>query len=203
MAIFKPVTTEFSNDTNKFLGICKFAIMGFENKSGTFDWADLYLDIEVKQEHSDYNRKLQIKGSFEKDAAGKIKGGSVLKRLYTFFEAIGCAAGLNVKGEWEDEKGKIIEDIATYLNDSFVAEGNSDYEPKDYPYIAYFYKEQPKKPGAKAYTTVWPKVYRFSEDNQTKLTKDITWLKGKGYLKELSDEVSNAPEMSGNGLANL
>ena len=67
MAIFKPEVAEFSNDNNKFLGINKFAIMHFENKSGMFDWADLYLEVEVKQEHSDYNRKLQIKGSFEKD----------------------------------------------------------------------------------------------------------------------------------------
>ena len=202
MAIFKPEVKEFT-ETNKFTGVCKFAIMGFTNKSGMFDWADLYLDVEVKQEHSDYTRSLQIKGSFEKDSSGNITGGSVLKRLYTFFEAIGCTAGVNVKGEWEDEKGDKIEDITEYLNDKFVAEGDKDYEPTSYPYIADFYKEQPKKVGAKAYTTVWPKVYRFTEDNQVKLTKDITWLKGKGYLKELTDEVANAPTMSGDGLANL
>ena len=33
MAIFKPEVAEFSNDNNKFLGINKFAIMHFENKS--------------------------------------------------------------------------------------------------------------------------------------------------------------------------
>ena len=99
MAIFKPEIS-YSDESNKFLGVCKFAIMNFENKSGTFDWADLYLNIEVRQESSDYNRNLQIKGSFEKEN-GKIVGGSVLKRLYTFFDAIGCKVGLNVKGEWE------------------------------------------------------------------------------------------------------
>tara|TARA_B100000482_G_scaffold140015_1_gene103024 strand:+ start:112 stop:723 length:612 start_codon:yes stop_codon:yes gene_type:complete len=203
MAIFKPEVAEFSNDNNKFLGINKFAIMHFENKSGMFDWADLYIEVEVKQEHSDYNRKLQIKGSFEKDSSGNITGGSVLKRLYTFFEAIGCTAGINVKGEWEDAEGNKIEDICDYLSTRFIASSNSDYEPTSYDYIAYFYKEQPKKPGAKAYTTVWPKVYRYSEDNQKKLQSDIDWLKGKGYLKELTDEVKTAPEMNGNGLANL
>ena len=65
MAIFKPEVTEF-NGENKFLGINQFAIVGFEDKSGTFDWADLYLEVEVKQEFSDYTRKLQIKVSFEK-----------------------------------------------------------------------------------------------------------------------------------------
>lgn len=96
MAIFKPEIKE-STGGNKFTGICKFAIINFEDKSGMFDWADLYLDVEVKQEHSDYSRKLQIKGSYEKDSAGNITGGSVLKRLYTFFDAIGCKAGVNVK----------------------------------------------------------------------------------------------------------
>ena len=64
MAIFKPEVKEFSGD-NKFLGVNQFAIIDFEDKSGMFDWADLYLEVEVKQEFSDYTRKLQIKGSFE------------------------------------------------------------------------------------------------------------------------------------------
>jgi hypothetical protein len=200
MAIFKPVMN--SIDENKFLGVCQFAILSFEDKSGTFDWADLYLDIEVQQEHSDYSRKLQIKGSFEKEG-GKITGGSVLKRLYTFFEAIGCTAGLNINGEWEDEKGDKIDNIVEYLNERFADVSMPDQTPDNFPFIAYFYKEQPKKPGAKAYTTVWPKVYRFSEDNKAKLVKDITWLKSKGYLKELTDEINSAPMMSADGLANL
>ena len=203
MAILKTVTTEFSNDNNTFLGICKFAIMGFEDKSGMFDWADLYIEVEVKQEHSDYTRKLQIKGSFEKDDKGNISGGSVLRRMYAFFDAIGCTAGLNVEGKWEDEKGEKIDNIKDYLSKSFITKGTADFEPQSYDYLAYFYKEQPKKPGAKSYTTVWPKVYRSSEENYNKLKSDIDWLKGKGYLKELTDEVKSAPNMTGSGLANL
>ena len=201
MAIFKPETTEFSGE-NKFQGVNQFAIINFEDKSGSFDWADLYLDIEVKQEHSDYTRKLQIKGSFEKDSNGQITGGSVLKRLYTFFEAIGCSAGLNTDGEWEDEKGNKIDDITDYLS-VFRSNPIPGGDIEDYPYIAYFYKEQPKKPGGKAYTTVWPKVYKSSDENKVKLKKDIAWLKGKGYLKELTDEATNAPTMNEGGLANL
>ena len=203
MAIFKPVNTEFSNETNKFLGICNFAIMGFEDKSGMFDWADLYIEVEVKQEHSDYTRKLQIKGSFEKDDKGKISGGSVLKRMYAFFDTIGCTAGLNVDGEWENEKGEKIDNIKDFLCKGLIVKSTAEYETISYDYIAYFYKEKPKKPGAKSYTTVWPKVYSSSEENRAKLKSDIDWLKGKGYLKELTDEVASAPAMSGDGLANL
>ena len=203
MAIFKPETnnTEFTSENNKFLGINNFAIVGYEDKSGMFDWADLYLEVEVKQEFSDYTRKLQIKGSFEKDSNGKITGGSVLKRLYAFFDAISCTAGLNTDGQWEKADGTKIESIADYLN-----QGGTDGDAETvstYRYIAYFYKEQPKKVGAKSYTVVWPKVYLGTDENKKKLKSDIDWLKGKGYLKELSDEVASAPAMSGNGLANL
>ncbi len=201
MAIFKPEVKEFSGD-NKFLGVNQFAIIDFEDKSGMFDWADLYLEVEVKQEFSDYTRKLQIKGSFEKDSKGKITGGSVLKRMYTFFEAIGCSAGLNVDGKWEDEKGEEISDIVDYLS-IFRSNPIPGEDIDNYPYIAYFYKEQPKKPGGKAYTTVWPKVYKSNDENKVKLKKDIDWLKGKGYLKELTDAESNAPAMNEGGLANL
>jgi hypothetical protein len=200
MAIFKPAMTE-STGGNKFTGICKFAVISFADKSDMFDWADLYLEVEVKQEHSDYTRKLQIKGSFEKDASGNITGGSVLKRLYNFFDAIGCTAGLNVKGEWEAEDGTKIDNIVDYLN-----KGASDGDVEtvsSYRYLAYFYKEQPKKPGAKSYVNVWPKVYWASDENTAKLQSDIDWLKSKGYLKELSDEVATAPAMSGDGLSNL
>ncbi len=199
MSIFRPEIKQSTG--NKFTGVCKFAILDFEDKSGMFDWADLYLEVEVKQEGSEYSRKLQIKGSFEKEN-DKIVGGSVLKRLYTFFDAIGCTAGLNVDGEWEDEKGNKIEDICKHLS-LFTANPIPGSDIDSYPYIAYFYKEQPKKIGARAYTTVWPKVYRYSEDNITKLKNDITWLKGKGYLKELTDEVANAPAMNESSLSNL
>jgi len=203
MAIFKPEnTTEFSNDNNKFLGICNFAILNFEDKSHMFDWADIYIDVEVRQEHSDYSRSFQIKGSYEKDSSGNITGGSVLKRLYNFFDTIGCKAGINVKGEWEDENGNKIDDIASYLS-VYSANPVPGEDVSSYPYIAYFYKEMPKKQGAKSYTVVWPKAYTSSDENKAKLQSDIDWLKGKGYLKELTDEVASAPAMTGNGLANL
>ena len=201
MAIFKPIEKP-QFDNSKFSGICKFAIVGFEDKSSLFDWADVFIEVEVKQEFSDYTRKLSIKGSFEKDGNGLVTGGSVLKRIYNFFEAIGCTAGINVAGNWEKEDGDKIEDIAQYL-ERFSENPMPDTDIENYPYIAYFYKEMPKKPGAKSYTSVWPKVYTSSEENKKKLQSDIDWLKGKGFLKELTDEVVNAPAMSGNSLSNL
>ena len=197
MAIFKPQGTKSGAN---FTGVCEFGILEFTDKSGLFDWADIFIEVKVKQKDSDYDRTLQIKGSLEKED-GKITGGSVLKRMYHFFEQIGCGAGVNVKGEWEDEKGDKIDDIAKYLNKNFLP-SNGTYEP-NMDYLGYFYKEQPKTPGGTAYVRVFTKVYKNKEDNKPKLKSDIDWMKSKGYLKEVTDEVSNKVEMSGSGLANL
>ena len=198
MAIFKPET---SNGTfTDYHGICEFGLLGFKDKSGDFDWADMFIEVQIQQKDSDYERTLQIKGSYEKEN-GKITGGSVLKRMYQFFDELGCSAGINVKGAWEDEKGDKIEDIAKYLNDNFI-KGNSTYIP-DMDFIGYFYKEKPKTPESKSYTRLWNKVYRNTEANKAKLQSDVNWMKTKGYIKEITDEVSVKTEMSGNGLANL
>jgi len=199
MAIFKPEVTSSGGLTN-YHGICEFGMLEFINKSDDFDWCDLYIEVKVKQKDSDYERVLQIKGSYDKEG-DEIVGGSCLKRLYQFFDEIGCQAGINVKGEWEDEAGKEIKDIAKYLNDNFL-KPNTDYEPP-MDFIGYFYKEQPKVPGGKSYTRVWNKIYKNTKDNKVTLLKDAEWMKSKGYIKEMSDAVSHKTELSGNGLANL
>ena len=199
MAIFKP---ESSGSYTDYLGICEIALMEFNDKSKDFDWADIFIEITIKQKGSDYDKPLQIKGSLDREK-GIVVGGSVLKRMYHFFEQIGCGAGINVQGEWEDEEGNKIEDIAGYLNEKFSSISMPDSPPDDFPYIAYLYKEQPKVPGGKSYTRVFSKVYQNKEDNKAKLENDVNWMKSKGYLKEMTDEVSNKTEMSGSGLSNL
>tara|TARA_R100001530_G_scaffold9709_1_gene9779 strand:- start:774 stop:1385 length:612 start_codon:yes stop_codon:yes gene_type:complete len=203
MAIFKP---EVSKSINNYLGICEFGITNFEDKSAQFDWADIFIELTVKQRGSDFDRIIQIKGNLDKEG-GKITGGSVLKRLYQFFEEIGCEAGVNIDGDWEDSEGNKITNIANYLNDRFLKHdkdknGNSNYEPT-MDYLAYFYKEQPKVPGGKSYTRAWNKVYKNLAGNKEKLQSDVNWMKSKGYLKEATNEIPVKTEMSGSGLANL
>ena len=199
MAIFKPESNGSSSD---FTGICEFGIVGFKDKSNDFTWADLFLEVTVKQKHSDYDRVLQIKGELDKDSSGNITGGTVLKRMYHFFDQIGCDAGINVKGEWEDAEGERIEDIAQYLTDGHLSNVIPDTDPS-YDYIGYFYKEVPKTPGGKSYTRMHSKVYTISDKNNAQLENDIKWRKSKGYLKELTDESATQTEMSGSGLSNL
>lgn len=197
MAIFKPT---MSNNNNNNLGISEFGLIEFTDKSGDFDWADIFIEVKIKQKDNAYDRMLQIKGSFEFEN-GKIVGGSALKRMYQFFDEIGCSAGINVDGEWEDESGNKIENIEKYLNDNFLKPG-SDYEvPMEY--IGYFYNEPPKTPGGKIYTRVWSKIYKNSKENKVRLEDDVKWMKSKGYIKEMTNEAPKKTEMSGSGLANL
>lgn len=198
MAIFRPVMST----GNSFFGICEINILSYKDRSNEFDWADVFIDVTVQQKGSEYTRNIKLAGSFDKDPEGNITGGSVLKRMYTFFDAIGCKAGLNVKGEWETEDGTKIENIEEYLNTQWI---NPNIDENDPDYIAYVYKEKPKKVGDKAWTRVYHKIYKNNEANKTKLADDVKWLKGKGVIKEATDEPSNSfgNTLQGSGLDNL
>ena len=198
MAIFKP---ESSGSFTDYTGICSFGLVDFTDKSDMFDWADIFIEAKVKQKDSDYDRVLQIKGQLDKEC-GKIVGGSVLKRMYHFFEQIGCDAGITADGKWEDSQGNEIENIASYLSDNHLSSVIPGTNPS-LDFIGYFYKEQPKTPGGKSYTRLYSKVYKDTPENRVKLDSDIKWIKSKGYLKEFTDEPANQTEMSGSGLSNL
>ena len=141
MAIFKPESTSSFTD---YLGVCEIALVDFKDKSKDFDWADIFIEVEMAIKDSEYPRHIRIRGSFDKDEKGAITGGSVLNRMYKFFEDIGCTAGVNLKGKWESEDGKVIKDMAKYLNDNHTDKLHS------HPYYGYVYKELNKK-SQKAY----------------------------------------------------
>ena len=69
--------------------------------------------------------------------------------------------------------------------------------------IGYFYRENPKTPGGKSYTRIWNKIYKNKAENKPKLEKDVNWMKSKGYIKEMTDEIPRTAQMSGSGLSNL
>ena len=70
MAIFRPQGGTSSG--NNFYGVCEIAILNFEEKSSEYKWADIYLDIEVKQKGSDYTKQLRIAGDLERSPDGNI-----------------------------------------------------------------------------------------------------------------------------------
>ncbi len=190
MSIFRPQSTQ-SSGGSKFLGVQPVGIIGFEDESDKWDWADIYLTLTLKIEGSEYERALKIAGSLEHDNDGNVTGGSVLNRLYKLFDVIDCHAGINLKGEWEHADDGPI-DIVDHLNENFANTDNfPDDEPK-YDYLAYLYKKQPKRTGSKAYTEVWPKLALNTSAGRQSLTSDMNFLKRKGYLKEATeDDVSS------------
>jgi hypothetical protein len=195
MAIFKPTGT-MQAPTN-FLGTIEVGIIGFTDRSGDFDWADLFLEIELSVKNSEYSNKMSILGEFDKDTDGKIKGGSVLNKLYRLFDTIGCTAGLTIDGKWEDAEGNSIEDIAKYLNDGYCT--------KTEQYTAYSYKKKPK-PGKKVYTEVYPRLYPLTAEGKAACEKDIAWLKSKGHIKEADASdmpQKNDSQMADSALSNL
>ena len=118
MAIFKP---ENKSTPSGFLGPIEVGIIGFTDRSGEYDWADVFIEVELSVKNSEYSNKMSILGRLDKDSNGDIVGGSVLNRMYKMFEAMGCQAGLNVKGAWEDEHGNAIENIGSFLSERYKA----------------------------------------------------------------------------------
>ena len=202
MTLFKPEVNTTTN--SNFSGICECNIVEINDKSDMFDWADIYLEVVLLQNGSKYTRNANIVGGFDKDPNGNITGGSVIKRMYTFFNAINCHAGINIKGEWEEANGDKIDSIVEYLN-QFVTKWDGESAGSDGKYLAYFYKEQPKKPGKTAYNKAHYKFYPVGGDNENKLKNDIDWMKSKGYIKEYDGEVKEVAleDLSSLALDNL
>ena len=166
------------------------AIFKPETKSGEYDWADVFIELELSVKNSEFTNKMSILGRLDKDAEGKIVGGSVLNRMYRIFEVMGCNAGLNIDGKWEDENGNIIDDIGKYLTERFTTNGEK--------YIAYSYKKKPK-PGKKVYTEVYPKLYPLGAESVKKCLEDVEWLKSRGVIKEA--DASDMPQKNDSTLA--
>ena len=187
MAIFKP---ENKSTPSGFLGPIEVGLIGFTDRSGEYDWADVFIEIELSVKNSDYSNKMSILGRLDKDANGDIVGGSVLNRMYKMFEAIGCQAGLTVKGAWEDEDAKAIKDIGAYLEERFTTTSEK--------YTVYAYKKKPK-PGKKVYTEIYPRLYPLGDAAVQQCLDDVKWLKSKGVIKEA--DASDMPQQNDTPLA--
>ena len=79
---FETTTKNTTSDPVSYLGVIDVGILGFTDRSREFDWADVFIEIELSVKNSEYSNKMSVLGEFEKDTDGKIKGGSVLNKLY-------------------------------------------------------------------------------------------------------------------------
>mgnify|MGYP003650027842 CR=1 FL=1 len=186
MAIFRPTPKETApTGGNKFAGVCEVGIVGFTDKSSEHDWADIYIEIEFALKESQYTRTMQLTGGLERDAEGNVVDSFVLPKMYRIFDAIGCEAGINVKGEWEDSTGAHISDIAAYLNTNHC----SNFMPGTPPvldYVAYIYKTTNKKSGT-VFNTMLPKLYPNGDKGKKDMESYVKWMKGNKYLNEVTE----------------
>jgi len=200
MPIVKPEQKQAGGGAGKFTGILPVSITNFSLRTDEFDWADLFISIEVAVQGSDYSRFIEIAGDLEKDGKGLITGGAVLNRMYKVFEQLGFTGGLTAEGTWEDGDGSQIDDIAAFLNERYLTGNPVD---NDYRYVTYVYKAKPKKVGDKVWTRCLPRLYPNNDNGVKEMEGFVKWMKNNGYLKEASEKPETPSEITESALDNL
>ena len=189
MALFRPAKSSGGG----FLGFQEAVLTKVNDRTNEtkddgakrFAWADLYLEVEFAVKGGQYPQRMQIAGSFDRGPSNEITGGSVLNKLYAFFDVIGFDGGVNLQGSWEDANGNPIENISDALS-TYCNTNPLGYEDEDYNYIIYVYKEQPKKGQDKAYTRVANSISKNDATSKTKLEERINFLKSRNIIKEFN-----------------
>jgi hypothetical protein len=184
MGIIRP-TKSASNDG--FIGYKRVSILNIVDMSAKYDWADIYLDVELALEGSKYSNKLQIKGSFEYEG-NNLQTNSLVKNIYHFLDAINCNIGINGDAKWEDQQGNLINDVANHLNQQYSSGKTPDAQDHVYNLWVYLYNSKPKKTGKKSYKTVHNYVQPSTAEGKAELQRGIEWRKANGYLNEFTPE---------------
>ena len=202
MTIMRSETKTLNSD---WFGIKESGITEFRDDSDRFDWADIYIVIEMRIQGSKYTRPCKITGSFEKDEKGKIKDGSLLKRITYMCEALGWDGGVNQYGQWVDGDEKPIDDIAGYLTEQF---GQGEEAPLNY--VCYVFREAGKD--GKVYTRIHNKFMQNKPGNKEQLTSYIDWLRKNKYIREVpvtdeedptANNQASSMKMDGVNVSNL
>ena len=167
-----------------YLGFQACAITELEDQTTKFDWADLFLRVQLDIEGSQYPVDMKILGSYDREADGNIKTCSLLKKWYRFADTVGFKGGPDVKGDMVDESGKAI-DLLESLEEHIKPH---PIDPKR-EYYCYVYKEPSKKDPSKSYTTVYPRITSNTEKGRTELESFIQFLKSKSLIREEGNVV--------------
>ena len=54
MALFRPTPKPTEGGGDKFTGICEVGLVNVKDRSSEFDWADIYLELELALKDSKY-----------------------------------------------------------------------------------------------------------------------------------------------------
>ena len=193
MALLQTSTSSTNND---FTGYFEAGIIKFEDKSGQFDWADVWLDVHFNIKGSQYPQIHSIKGSFDKEPDGTVKINKMVRQFNYLKDAIGFTGGINTEGKWESADGEPITDIVDALTKHISTVNGTDNPMLEPPlnFYIYVYKEAPKKPGDKIYKRVLGKICSNDAKGKADLQSYVTYMQQKQYIKEASDsDVANVP----------
>lgn len=183
-----------------WLGFQDAKILSFEDMSSNYEWADVYLIIEIKTRNSEYSNKMRITGSFEKEN-GVIQDSSLLRKLYSLFDALNFGGGINKEGAWVTKVDEPITDIATFLNNNYTDTTDTEI----YPFTVYVYKTEVtnKNTGEKnVYTRVDSRIARSDNPKSVADFKSyIEWAKKNEVIVEYNEKddldfLKNAVEES-------
>tara|TARA_B100000519_G_C14251144_1_gene442477 strand:+ start:1433 stop:2077 length:645 start_codon:yes stop_codon:yes gene_type:complete len=183
-----------------WLGFQDAKILSFEDMSSNYEWADVYLIIEIKTRNSEYSNKMRITGSFEKEN-DVIQDSSLLRKLYSLFDALNFGGGINKEGAWVTKVDEPITDIATFLNNNYTDTTDTEI----YPFTVYVYKTEVtnKNTGEKnVYTRVDSRIARSDNPKSVADFKSyIEWAKKNEVIVEYNEKddldfLKNAVEES-------
>lgn len=200
MALLQTSTSSTTN--NDFTGYFEAGIIKVDDKSGQFDWADVWLDVHFNIKGSQYPQIHSIKGSFDREGDGTVKINKMVRQFNYLKDAIGFTGGINTEGNWETEDGQPIESIVDTLNAHIQTMNGTDNPLLEPPlnFYIYVYKEAPKKPGDKVYKRVLGKITTNDSKGKADLQSYVTYMLQKGYIKEASsDDVAKVPTTTSNG----
>ena len=179
--------SEVKQFDNSWFGFKDCGISSFRDDSQKYDWADVYLVVELSIKGSKYTRPCKIAGSFDKNADGTIADCTLLKRITYMSDALEWDGGVNQFGQWVEGNAEEtpIDDIAKYMD---LRYGKGEEAPLDY--YCYVYREAGKD--GKAYTRVYSKFMKNTPDNRKSLESHIEWMKKNKYLKEVAEVADNS-----------
>ena len=85
----------------------------------------------------------------------------------------------------------------------YTTEWDGEKAGTDGKYLAYFYKQAPKKPGKQAYNVAHYRMYPNGGNCKEQLQKDIDWMKSRGYIKEDTGEAQPIQQVDADDLGSL
>ena len=166
-----------------WLGFQEVACVGFVDRKvdSKYDNLDVFLEVHLQNDLSQYPYKYNLLGTFDKDTSGKIDGGSsLLKHINYLSGALLWDGGVDVQGNWVTADDEPIDDIQSYLTKNYAQDFDKDKTKSIYCFVYDKWSVKAKR----SYQTVCPKMVVNTPDNQRDLHSYIDYMKANGYIKE-------------------